>query len=78
MAIAKGEAASCKTDHDTCLGGCGGVTTTTTTIPPPPCELAAAPTCGGTCPEAALTCAEVEPGTCACVGGSPSAAFVHP
>jgi len=71
VSTAKGEAASCKADHDTCLAGCGGVT-------PPPCAEAAAPACGGTCPEAALTCAEIEPGICGCVGGSPSAAFVRP
>ena len=76
---AKATADTCKADHDACRAGCGGVTTTTsTTIPTPPCEEAAAPTCGGTCAETGLTCAEIEPGICGCVGGSPSAAFVRP
>lgn len=80
MVIAKGGAASCKADHDTCLAGCGGVTPTTSTTfpPPPPCAEAGAPACGGSCPEPALTCAQIEPGVCGCVGGSPSAAFVRP
>ena len=51
--------------------------TTTTTFPTPPsCESSEAPICGGACPEVGQSCAEVSPGVCGCVGGSPSAAFV--
>ena len=77
--LARTGSANCREDYVDCVAACGGATTTTTTLPPPPgCESSAAPTCGGACPEAALSCVEIEPGVCGCVGGSPSAAFVRP
>ena len=78
-AAAKDGPAVCREEHDACLAGCGGTSTTTTTLPPPaPCDATQAPTCGGLCPETGLSCAEIEPGVCGCVGGSPSAAFLLP
>jgi hypothetical protein len=77
---AKGGNAQCHAEHDDCLAGCGGVTTTTSTTipPPPPCGDAAAPTCGGGCPEVTQSCVEIDIGVCGCIGGSPSAAFIEP
>ena len=67
-------AATCASDFQACLAGCGvppppGSTTTTSLPPVPSCTSAAAPTCGGTCPTPRQVCVPVTPTLCACLGG---------
>jgi hypothetical protein len=75
-AAARDGAAGCASAFASCRANCGSPTTTTT-LPPASCEDSEAPACGGTCPSANQTCTPVGPTRCACVGASPSGAFLE-
>lgn len=76
-ADARSGAAACASDFGSCRASCGAPTTTTTLPPPASCENSEAPVCGGSCQSAVQTCMPVGPTRCACVGGSPSNAFLE-
>jgi hypothetical protein len=67
---ARSGAEQCASDFTSCLGQCGLPPNTTTTQPPvPSCVEAAAPVCGGSCPDSRQTCTAVGGNRCACVAG---------